>query len=71
MLVPKLLQAGVHRAIKLPLVANIKSIHTFADQIFDCIHKRLLVQTVALPVPEKGTNRHVTAAFSSIIQQKT
>ena len=29
--VPKLLQAGVHRTVKLPLVANIKCVHTFAD----------------------------------------
>ena len=69
--VPKLFQAGIHRTVKLPLVANLKSIHTFADQILDCIYKHLLVQTVTLPVPEKGTNRHVTASFSSIIQQKS
>ena len=68
--VPKLLQAGIHRTVKLPLVANIKCIHTFADQILDCIHKHLFVQTVILPVPEKGTNCHVIASVSSIIQQK-
>ena len=58
--VPKLFQAGMHRAVKLPLVANIKSIHTLADQILDCIYKHLLVQTVTLPVPEKGTCQHNT-----------
>ena len=60
---PELLQAGVHCTVKLPLIANIKSVHTFADQIFDCIHEHLLVQTVTLPVPEKGTNFHIIASF--------
>ena len=39
--IPKLLQAGVHRTVKLPLVANIKCIHTLADQILDCIYNQI------------------------------